>query len=164
MRVRTGPSLNHFGFTTLPRSSRILVTGEEGEWLRFLLPPYRTCWIHSRYVKDVGVAKEEVEVIGQRVRLRATSGTDHQWIGVTRAGDRLRTTGKRDESGEWLQCFAPMEATVYIHKSLVELGEEVEPKQLPILFRGLVPPPRRGAPPGGAELTGGPRGEGGFQI
>ena len=151
-RVRTGPSDNHFAFTTLDSASRVIVHGVKGEWSEIALPPYRHVWIHGDFVVDAGKNAQgisELRVRGTKVRLRGTPGTDHEHIGFAGNHMILKSTGRRDKSGKWVQCLAPFTARVFVHSSLIELGNKVRPAELPILFRGLRPP---GVP---ANLAGG---------
>lgn len=146
-RVRTGPSANNFAFTHLDGGSRVIVHAIRGEWSEISLPPYRTIWIHGDYVaetkNDQGISEHRVR--GTQVRLRGTAGTDHEPIGFAEPNMLLNLTGKRDSSGTWVEARAPFQARVFVHSSLIELGNRVRASELALLFRGLRPP---GAPGG----------------
>ena len=143
VRVRTGPSTNHFPFAALNRGAGVIVHRLEDGWARVSLPPYLTCWIHGDYVREAGDGV--VRVSGLRVRLRGTPGTSHTSIGIVGLGAELRTTGSRDKSGVWVQVYGTLNSVAYVHKDFIKLGKPVSAAELPILFRGLRPPRAGGA-------------------
>lgn len=151
VRLRTGPSYNHFAFHLLRRGSELVVDGlEKADWYRIHVPPYVPVWIHGDYLS--ARPDGSAQVTGSRVRVRSTPGTKHAPIGVVEEGAVLRQSGKKDKSGKWVECFAPSGSKVYIHRNYVELKSTVVPSQVTAIVRGLVP----GRVPGGDALAGTP--------
>lgn len=137
VRIRTGPSFNNFPIHSLTRGSRLVADGLEGDWYRVYLPPYVPCWIHGDFVQPQ--SDGSMQVVGTRVRVRGTAGTQHAPVGFAGDGQVVRPTGKRDKTGKWLQCAAPFGTKVYIHKDYLDLGKRVPADRLAALVNELVP-------------------------
>lgn len=60
LNVRTGAGLDHTAFTQLPNGTTVEVVGEDGDWLKIILPE-RIGYVHSDYMT---VSCEETETDG----------------------------------------------------------------------------------------------------
>lgn len=49
LNVRTGAGLDHTAFTQLPNGTAVEVVGEDGDWLKIILPE-RVGYVHSDYM------------------------------------------------------------------------------------------------------------------
>ena len=59
LNVRTGAGLDHTAFTQLPNGTTVEVVGEDGDWLKVILPE-RTGYVHSDYM-TVSEAETDTE-------------------------------------------------------------------------------------------------------
>lgn len=59
LNVRTGAGLDHTAFTQLPNGTTVEVVGEDGDWLKIILPE-RIGYVHSDYM-TVSEAETDVE-------------------------------------------------------------------------------------------------------
>ncbi len=144
VNVRTGPSRNHFAFTHLALGDPVIIAGEEGDWFRIFLPPYRTCWVHGDYLNPA--SSDTVVVSGTSVLVRVRPGTTYTPLGTVKRGQVLRATGVKDSSGTWLELTAPLGVHAYVHKSyLRRLHSIPEAADLESLFAGLLEASKRPA-------------------
>ncbi|MEM7168303.1 MAG: SH3 domain-containing protein [Planctomycetota bacterium] len=138
VRIRTGPSLNHFAFASLALSTEVVADGQDQEWIRIYLPPHQRCWVHADFLQVL--PEGGLQVTGSRVRVRCTPNTKYTPIGQVNKGQRLQPTGTMDETGKWAECLAPFGTKVYIHKDYLELGGRIPAGDLAATIRGLKPP------------------------
>ena len=134
VNVRHGPSTNHRALTQYNRGTEIVALSVEGIWLKTIVEPNQAVWIHSDFVRATDATS--VEVTGSRVLVRGTPGTEFTHLGVAKRGDRLRTTGRLDKSGAWVECLAPPTLVAYIHKDYVQLGRKLSAKEMSTLLSG----------------------------
>lgn len=135
VRIRTGPSLNHFAFQSLPFGTEMVAEALDKDWVRVYLPPHQRCWIHADFLQPA--PEGGLQVTGSRVRIRCTPNTKYTPIGEVTKGQRLQPTGTIDDSGKWAECYAPLGTKVYIHKDYLELGGRVAAGDLAATVRGL---------------------------
>ncbi|MCI0650845.1 MAG: SH3 domain-containing protein [Planctomycetes bacterium] len=142
--VRPGPSKNHIAFTHFARGTRVVVEAQQGDWLEVRLPADRTCWIGADYVAAKG--DDRAEVTGNRVRIRVTPATKQASIGFVTQGQLLRTTGRKDATGAWVECLAPPDSKVFVHRDFVALGRTLAAAEIEEVVRTPGTPPVRENP------------------
>lgn len=135
VNIRTGPSLNHYSFLRLRGGTPLISLGGQGDWIEIAVPCDRPVWIHSDYLVAEG---DYFRVNGSRVRLRATSGTNHAPLGLSELGQLLVPTGKVSTDDAWVEVLAPLNAHAWIHGDYIRrTDQEVDPLHLARLHQSL---------------------------
>ena len=116
VNIRSGPSTNYRSLLRAKKGFGVIVTGQEGDWLRIAVPLECLLWIHKDYVK-VSEDGKSGRVTGDRVNVRIAPEAEADIVGQVVEGDELEVTGAE---GDWLEIAAPPTASAWVHKDYVK--------------------------------------------
>jgi hypothetical protein len=122
VRLRAGPSINYRVLERLPKGSWLLVTGEDGEFLRVQVPGGVPVFV-SGDLAEVGADGKTVTVAKSDVLLRPTPGQEYFPLEGQKLqkGDVCTLLSKeKGEKGDWLRVLPPARIEVFVHRSYVE--------------------------------------------
>jgi hypothetical protein len=126
VRLRAGPSVNYRVLERIPKGSMLVVTGEEGDFLRVRVPGGVPVYVSADLVlvgaDGAGADGKTATVTKSDVLLRPTPGQEYFPLEGQKLqkGDVCTVLGReKGEKGDWLKVLPPARIEVYVHKSLI---------------------------------------------
>jgi hypothetical protein len=128
VKVRSGPSENHYQTGILhPNSPVTVVRDEPSGWLAIEPPEDSFCWISSEFVRELSAT--EGEVTGDNVLVRIGTPIDERlrdsWQKKLKRGDRIhildkRTAGQGQLTSIWYKILPPPGEVRYVSAQYVQ--------------------------------------------
>ncbi len=122
VRLRAGPSVNYRVLERLPKGAWVVVTGEDGEYLRVQVPGGVPVFVKADLC-EVGPDGKSVTISKSDVLMRPTAGQEYAPLEGQKLqkGDTCALLAKeKGESSDWLRVLPPAGVEVFVHKSLLE--------------------------------------------
>lgn len=125
VNVRSGRGTNFEIIGQLNKDDGVITITQKQGWYNIKLPEDALCFVHKDYVKDN-------LVIADKLRVRASRGTNFNILGILHRGDTVEILAK---DGDWLKIAPPKGFSGWIKENYITLSEETadepSPKDLP---------------------------------
>ena len=111
--MRAGPGRSYEILFTLPKGTKVHVTGEKGPWYSIRLPAEVPAYIQNSFITLEG---DGGQVRGQRVHVRVNASAAATSWGTLSAPQRVRVLGQQ---GEWLKIQPPLFCQGWVHRDYI---------------------------------------------
>ena len=111
VNLRCGPSTNYASLLQLNKEEKVIIWDKSKDWYKIEPPSDARFWIHNTLI-DGNIVKS------YSVNVRSKPNIDSTVICQVEKGDQVKID---TITGEWTSVFAPANAYVWVHRSLVEL-------------------------------------------
>lgn len=150
VRLRTGPSRNHFPFSYAEKGQTLVVLGERNGWSEILIPRWIPVYVHRDYVQSQGAGTGIVKA--SNLIVRVTPARKHEAVGVVPRGTPVQILGAESE---WLKIAPPLGSTAWVSSQYVRKEQPLVAGEVRSVWASLrgsapvdmarvdpVPPPR----------------------
>jgi uncharacterized protein YgiM (DUF1202 family) len=121
VRLRAGPSVNYRVLERIPKGTWVVVTGEDGEYLRVQVPGGVPVFVKAD-LAEIAADGKTVTIVKSDVLMRPTAGQEYAPL----EGQKLQKgdacvllAREKGESSDWLKVLPPSGIEVFVHKSLL---------------------------------------------
>jgi SH3-like domain-containing protein len=111
VNLRAKSDLQAETVSQLSSGDMLAVRTVKDEWVEVVPPENADFWVHKEFVGDD-------TVLVARLNARSGAGINYNVVGSFVKGDKIT---RRGTFGEWIKVAAPADASLWVHRSLVEL-------------------------------------------